>query len=122
MKITPLIFGGRIALFALAILTPWQSRAAITAASTSQADVQTAINAAAVGETVNIPAGTATWGASGSSLSVNKAITLAGAGQDVTIIDIAPTAGSWGNGVIGIYAAATLKSFTIRTPTAGTPK
>ncbi|MFT3781201.1 MAG: hypothetical protein QM790_04230 [Nibricoccus sp.] len=54
-----------------------------------------------------------------SSLNVNKAVTLAGAGQDVTTIDISPSAGSWGTGVISISAAATIKSFTIRTPTSG---
>jgi hypothetical protein len=62
---------------------------------------------------VVIPPGTCTWGASGTSLSVNKAITLQGAGQGSTIINISDTAGEWGACVIGISAAATVKSFTI---------
>ena len=51
--------------------------------STSLADVRAAIASAANGDTVAIPAGTATWS---STLTVTKAITLSGAGIGQTII------------------------------------
>ena len=50
-----------------------------TAASCSQADVQSAINAAVDGDTINIPAGTCTW--TTSVTWTNKNINLIGAGQ-----------------------------------------
>jgi hypothetical protein len=53
------------------------------AASPSLADVRAVIASAANGDTVAIPAGTATWT---STLNVTKAITLAGAGIGQTII------------------------------------
>jgi len=59
-------------------------RAAIwNAASVSQSDVSAAIVSAAAGDTVQIPAGTATWSG---SVTVNKAITVAGAGTNSTQI------------------------------------
>jgi hypothetical protein len=50
----------------------------IVAASCSEADVQSAINACPEGGTVIIPAGTATW--TGTGISVSKGITIQGAG------------------------------------------
>jgi len=55
----------------------------ITAVSCSETDVQNAINVAADGDTVKIPAGTCTWT---SSLSINIGISIIGAGSDSTII------------------------------------
>src|ERR1700746_237618 len=57
--------------------------ATINAASPSFTAVNTAIALAANGDTVVIPAGTATWT---SSLIIGKAITLQGAGVGQTII------------------------------------
>ena len=58
--------------------------AAVTAASCSQAAVQTAINAAQEGDAVMIPAGTCSWT---QAVSVPaKALTIQGAGRDLTII------------------------------------
>ncbi len=57
--------------------------ATINAASASRADVGTAVAAASNGDTVVIPAGTATWT---SMLAVSKAITLQGAGKSSTVI------------------------------------
>lgn len=54
-----------------------------TAASASQADVSTAIGRATDGDTVQIPAGDATWS---STLTLTKAIALKGAGIDKTFI------------------------------------
>ena len=51
--------------------------ATITATSTSQSDVQAAVNSAASGDTVLIPAGSSTWGA---AVTVNKPIVILGAG------------------------------------------
>ncbi len=57
----------------------------IDAASCSQADVQSAIDAAANGDTVSVPAGTCSWSAL--SIPSSKGMTLAGAGGDATTID-----------------------------------
>ncbi|HET7535898.1 MAG TPA: hypothetical protein VFJ90_05550 [Candidatus Didemnitutus sp.] len=78
----------------------------------AQSDVAAAISNASPGDTVNIPAGTFTWGATG-ALSVNKAITLSGAGQTATTIPLATTGPTYGNGTISIEAAATVKSFGV---------
>jgi hypothetical protein len=57
--------------------------ATITARSVALTDVATAINAAANGDTVVLPAGTATWTA---GITVTKGISIIGAGKDVTVI------------------------------------
>ncbi len=84
-----------------------------TAASVSMTDVQAAINSASSGDIVLIPAGTSTWGAANTYLSVNKAITLKGAGQGQTIITLSDSGGKYTNGTIRISAAATVMSMTI---------
>lgn len=74
---------GKILLI-LFLLCPFIVEAAtINAASASRADVGTAVTAAVDGDTVSIPAGTATWT---SELEIAKAITLQGAGMDLTVI------------------------------------
>ena len=55
----------------------------VNANSVSQSDVAAAIGSAVDGDTVTIPAGTATWTR---TLPVTKAITLQGAGIGATII------------------------------------
>jgi hypothetical protein len=67
-------------LLALAFISPTYGQ--INAASCSAADVQTAINVASTGQTVNVPAGNCTWGLNAVTLS--KAITLNLAGTGVT--------------------------------------
>jgi hypothetical protein len=57
--------------------------ATINARSVALTDVATAINAAANGDTVVLPAGTATWTA---AIAVTKGISIIGAGKDVTVI------------------------------------
>jgi hypothetical protein len=57
--------------------------AVITASSSSLAAVQTAVNSASAGDTVQVPAGLATWTG---SLTINKDIQLLGAGIGKTII------------------------------------
>ena len=73
-----------LAVFALVLRASLPVDAAtITAANCSVAAVQGAVNNAQHGDTVVIPAGKCTWT---SGLSVNKGITLTGAGIDKTII------------------------------------
>jgi hypothetical protein len=55
----------------------------INAKSVSLIDVTTAINFAANGDTVILPAGSATWTG---AVTVNKGISIIGAGKDVTVI------------------------------------
>lgn len=57
--------------------------ATITASSASLADVNTALALCSDGDTLSIPAGSATWS---SALTINNAITLQGAGMGQTII------------------------------------
>jgi hypothetical protein len=66
--------------------------ATINAASCSRADVEAAVQTAADGDTVVVPSGTCTWA---STLTIRRAITLQGAGIDLTIIvDEVPRGGS----------------------------
>lgn len=62
----------------------------INANSVSQSDIAAAISSAVDGDIVTIPAGTATWTG---TLTVNRAITLQGAGVGVTIIKDAVQSG-----------------------------
>ena len=57
--------------------------ATVTAKSVSFADVSSAIGSAHEGDTVVVPAGTASWT---STLTIRKGITLEGAGNDKTVI------------------------------------
>lgn len=79
----------------------------------SMADVNAAISDSTAGDIVNIPADSFTWGASGTYITVNKAIILQGAGQGQTIITLSDSGPTYGNGTIRISAAATVKSMTI---------
>src|SRR5438132_4116228 len=93
--------------------------ASITAFSPSLADVTTAVSSAVDGDTVVVPAGTASWT---STLTVSKAITLigatttdsvAGTAVDNTIIQDDIVRDSSGNAIIiSITANARLSGFT----------
>ncbi len=100
-------------IFNLILLSGTVWAATYTAASVSMSDVQSEINNAGPGDTVVIPAGTSTWGTGGSYLNVNKAITLRGAGQGQTIINLSDSGGKYTNGTIRISAAATVRGMTI---------
>jgi len=76
-------------------------------------DVQDAINQVEIGDTVEIPAGTCTWGDGATYLSVNKDITVQGAGIGSTIITLSDTAPTSSTGTIRISAGGTVKSMTI---------
>lgn len=81
MKHTNLLL---FSLIFLGLATPAQA-ADINAASCSNTDIQTAIDAASDGDTVTVPAGTCNWGAQ-VTIPDTKGITLQGAGIDSTII------------------------------------
>ena len=68
----------------IALSVPSAGRSAtINAASASFSDVSSAVAQAAAGDTVRVPAGIATWS---STLTVNKPISLQGAGIGITTI------------------------------------
>jgi hypothetical protein len=74
----------KILLILLILLFPLCAGASTqTAASCSVADISTAITAAGVGGTVNVPAGSCTWS---TTLTVTRGITLKGAGAGSTIV------------------------------------
>lgn len=79
----------------------------------SFADVSAAVGSANDGDTVTIPAGNFTWGDNASRLYLTKAITLAGAGQGSTTIQISPTGPTGQNPLINLLAAATVRDFSI---------
>jgi hypothetical protein len=72
-----------VALLGFSLIEAVASAATVAAASASRADVTAAISAASDGDTVQIPAGTATWS---SEVSVAKPITIMGAGTNATIV------------------------------------
>src|SRR4051812_25389972 len=59
--------------------------ATVSAASCAQSAVQTAVNTANANDTVAIPAGTCTWS---SPVNVTKGITIQGAGESSTVINL----------------------------------
>jgi hypothetical protein len=77
-------------------------------------DINAAISASADGDTIRVPAGNFTWGDGGSVIWLTKRVTLAGAGQGSTVIQISSTAGTFANAVIRINAAGTVRDMTIR--------
>ena len=113
-------------LFAVANASAFTKHGASYTTDGSLADVQAAINNATAatnttpGDTVNVPAGTFTWGTNGSCVSVSKAITLSGAGTDKTFISVAASGAAY-NGVCRIYNAgrATVQNMTFNSPSSG---
>ncbi len=67
--------------------------ATINAGSCSQANTQAAINSAASGDTVNIPAGSCTWNTT-VTIPSTKRIALQGAGIDLTVITFSTAGGT----------------------------
>ena len=91
--------------------------ATINATSVSFADVASAIALAADGDTVVVPAGTASWT---SILLITKGITLQGAGNDATVIldDVPRTLANEGGSIIAASSTPSqsfrLTGFTFR--------
>lgn len=77
----------------------------------SQADVNAKIALASTGDRVIVPDGSFTWGAGGTNVAVNKAITLMGSGA--TTIVLATNGPSYANGVIHVSAAGRVTALTI---------
>jgi hypothetical protein len=77
------LFVGITSLFIASLFTVESEAKTITAKTSSHSDVQGAIHSAQNGDTIIVPAGSATWS---STLVTNKAVTLRGAGIDRTII------------------------------------
>lgn len=69
------------------------------AATCSLSDIQTQVNASSAGDTVTVPAGTATWSG---SLTVNKNISVIGAGTNNTVITCSGSALSMGTTAAGV--------------------
>lgn len=114
------------ALILCAVLSGLASRAAalekrgtVYTTDGSQADVEAAIADAAAGDTVTIPPGTFTYGTGGDYVGIGKPITLAGSGRDATTVVIADSSGTWTNAAIRLWAAATVRDFTVRGSSAG---
>jgi hypothetical protein len=80
-----------------------------TAANASYAEVNACLSAAVDGDTINIPSGSAIWS---STLAINKAVTLRGAGVDQTIITQASVTRPIS---ISGTKAATIRGFTFNT-------
>ncbi|HVT74873.1 MAG TPA: peptidoglycan-binding domain-containing protein [Candidatus Paceibacterota bacterium] len=89
----------------------------VYADSCSVPDVNTAYGYTYVGDTLSIPAGTCSNWSSSAGLFVGKAITVEGAGQGQTILNMDPATGSYANAAIVLGAGATIKSLTIQTDT-----
>jgi hypothetical protein len=70
-------------LFAFLLSTLASGAATLTSPSASYSDVSATITAAARGDTVIVPAGSATWS---STLNLTKGVTLQGAGRTLTLI------------------------------------
>src|SRR5436190_4065846 len=70
-------------LVGLLILTPGLIAATRTAATASRADVVTAYNSCADGDTLSVPAGSSTWS---SPVVIQKRVTVKGAGVDQTVL------------------------------------
>lgn len=92
-------------------LAPAAHAVTITASGVSVGAVQAAVNAASVGDTVVVPAGSASWT---SPLSITKGIELKGAGIGSTIITNPST--GWQVGIINVKAVigqqVTIDGFT----------
>jgi hypothetical protein len=84
----------------------------------SQADTAAAVQNASPNDTIQIPAGTFTWGANGTSITLTKPVTLTGTGTQ-SIINLAPNGPSWSGGVIRLPTAATVKNLTIQGANSG---
>ena len=109
--VTALFLGGLASLPQLAAFT---REGTTLTTDGSIGDVNAACAAAVDGDTIRVPAGTFTWGDGGNAVWLQRRVTLAGAGQGTTIIQVSSTAGTWGNGIIRILGGGTVRDMTIR--------
>lgn len=81
--------------------------------------VSSAIAAAAPGDSVLIPAGTYTWGASGDTLKVKDGVILTGESAATTIINMSPSSPTgYGSSLIVLGAGSTIRAMTFNGPDA----
>ncbi len=115
------VFGFLMAgVFSACLVLPGSSAfaATITASSCSQSDVQAAVSKSVAGDIVQIPAGNCTWS---NVVTINKNITLKGAGATSTVIKAASATTSVFNMIgkaritsLGFYVSGTHDAGTIR--------
>ena len=92
----------------------WTKSGSGYATNGSQVDVSAALGNASAGDTVRIPAGTFTWGGGRTSIYLDKAVTLQGAGPESTTIVLSESGPTYGTGVIMPSAAAVVRDFSIQ--------
>ncbi|HTX22419.1 MAG TPA: hypothetical protein VMD27_11280 [Candidatus Aquilonibacter sp.] len=115
-KICSLAGGFAFSLFFFAFM---QTASAFTKSGTvyttdgSQADVMAAEADASVGDEIDVPAGTFSWGAGFVAVNLNKSETLKGAGQGQTIINLVNGGPNNVYGAIQFYSAARVTGMTI---------
>ncbi|HEY3755770.1 MAG TPA: hypothetical protein VGL42_06435 [Opitutaceae bacterium] len=76
-------------------------------------DVESAAGHASKGDQVRIPAGHFVWGANHGTLNLTKEITVVGAGEGNTVIDLAPDISRPQNGIIRLAGPATIGELTL---------
>jgi len=92
----------------------WTKAGTVYTTDGTQYQVSSAIADATIGDTIMLPAGTVTWGVGGAGISINKAVTVQGAGIDQTIINQSATASAgWGSTFISLASGATIRKLTI---------
>lgn len=92
----------------------WTKEGTVYTTNGAYYQIVSAIAHANPGDTIKIPAGTYTWGADGVGLSINKAVTLQGAGMDATIVNQSITAPTgYGSALITLGDGATIRGLSI---------
>jgi len=92
----------------------WTKLGTVYTTDGTQYQVSSAIADATIGDTIMLPAGTVTWGVGGAGISINKAVTVQGAGIDQTIINQSATAPTgFGSSFISLASGATIRKLTI---------
>ncbi len=91
----------------------WTKNGNVYTTDGSQGDVRDAIDDSSNGDVVNMPAGSFTWGQATGATTISNTITLQGAGTGSTTIVCSDTGPTYAAGIIRVYGAATLKSFSI---------
>ena len=97
----------------------WKKSGNVHRTDGSYYQVTSAIRAAAPGDSVLIPAGTYTWGASGDTLQVKDGVILTGESSSTTIINMSPASPTgYGNSLIVLGAGSTIRAMTFNGPDA----
>lgn len=108
MSMAPRVFVMCLGVSALLLFRSPAAAATLTATSCSVAAVQAAIDAASIGDTVQVPAGTCSWDGATVTIPSRANITLTGAGIDATVINSAPGA----RAVALVFGSSRVTGFT----------